>query len=62
MGFILNYDDAIHLDAEELAEGSIREVMNGCDAKAQRVGLAQLTAAERVVVLVSRANFEIRTI
>jgi hypothetical protein len=35
------------------------EVMNRCDAKAHRVGLAQLTAAERVVVLVSRANFEI---
>jgi len=34
-------------------------VMNSCDAKAQRVGLAPLTAAEQVVVLVSRANFEI---
>jgi hypothetical protein len=33
--------------------------MNSCDAKAQRFGLKRLTAAERVVVLVSRANFEI---
>src|SRR5262245_20578874 len=33
--------------------------MNSCDAKAQRIGLAHLTAAEQVVVLVSRANFEI---
>jgi hypothetical protein len=35
------------------------EVMNSCDAKAQRVGLADLSPTERVVVLVSRANFEI---
>jgi hypothetical protein len=35
------------------------EVMNSCDAKAQRVGIKRLTATERVVVLVSRANFEI---
>ena len=35
------------------------EVMNSCDAKAQRIGLARLTAVERVVVLVSCANFEI---
>lgn len=35
------------------------EVMNACDAKAQRIGLARLTSIERVVVLVSRANFEI---
>jgi hypothetical protein len=34
-------------------------VMNNCDEKAQRVGLAGLNDAERVVVLVSRANFEI---
>src|SRR5262245_49587486 len=34
-------------------------VMNSCDDKAQRVGLSRLTAVERVVVLVSRANFEI---
>ena len=34
-------------------------IMNGCDAKAKRVGLAPLIDAERVVVLVSRANFEI---
>ena len=34
-------------------------VMNSCDEKAQHVGLAALTDAERVVVLVSRANFEI---
>ncbi|MFO0899102.1 MAG: DUF4375 domain-containing protein [Pirellulales bacterium] len=34
-------------------------VMNSCDEKAQRVGLAGLTEAERVVVLVSRANFEV---
>jgi hypothetical protein len=33
--------------------------MNSCDAKARRFGLARLNAAERVVVLVSRANFEI---
>jgi len=33
--------------------------MNSCDAKAHRVGLAALTETERVVVLVSRANFEI---
>ena len=35
------------------------EVMNNCDAKAQRVGLAQLSWAEQMIVLVSRANFEI---
>lgn len=34
-------------------------VMNSCDEKARRVGLAALTEPERVVVLVSRANFEI---
>ena len=34
-------------------------VMTSCDAKVQRVGLAALTDAERVVVLVSWANFEI---
>lgn len=34
-------------------------VMNSCDEKGRRVGLAALTEAERVVVLVSRANFEI---
>ena len=34
-------------------------VMNACDTKAQRVGLAALTDTERVVVLVSRANFEV---
>jgi Domain of unknown function (DUF4375) len=34
-------------------------VMNSCDAKGQRVSLSRLTAAERVVVLVSRANFEV---
>jgi hypothetical protein len=34
-------------------------VMNSCDEKAQRVGLATVTKIERVVVLVSRANFEI---
>jgi hypothetical protein len=34
-------------------------VMNSCDAKAQRLGLKRLTATERIVVLVSRANFEI---
>jgi hypothetical protein len=33
--------------------------MNSCDAKAVRVGLSRLAVAERVVVLVSRANFEI---
>jgi hypothetical protein len=33
--------------------------MNSCDAKAQRVSLSSLTEVERVVVLVSRANFEI---
>jgi hypothetical protein len=35
------------------------EVMNSCDAKAERVGLAHLGRAERVIVFVSRANFEI---
>jgi hypothetical protein len=35
------------------------EVLNRCDAKAERVGLAHLSAAEWVVVLVSRANFEV---
>ena len=35
------------------------KVMNNCDAKAERVGLTSLTEVERVVVLVSRANFEI---
>lgn len=34
-------------------------VMNSCDEKSDRVGLAALTEIERVVVLVSRANFEI---
>jgi hypothetical protein len=34
-------------------------VMNCCMEKAQRVGLAALTEIERVVVLVSSANFEI---
>jgi hypothetical protein len=34
-------------------------IMNSCDAKAQRIGLSRLTEVERVVVLVSRANFEI---
>jgi hypothetical protein len=33
--------------------------MNSCDAKAQRLGFAALTPVERVVALVSRANFEI---
>jgi hypothetical protein len=33
--------------------------MNSCDEKAQRVGLAALTDAERTVVLVLRANFEV---
>jgi hypothetical protein len=33
--------------------------MNRCDAKAERVGLSRLTPTERVVVLVSRANFEV---
>jgi hypothetical protein len=33
--------------------------MNSCDMKAQRAGLAALTESERIVVLVSRANFEI---
>jgi hypothetical protein len=32
--------------------------MNSCDTKAQRVGVSRLAAVERVVVLVSRANFE----
>lgn len=35
------------------------EVMNSCDAKAQRIGLEKLTIAERVVTLLSAANFEI---
>ncbi len=34
------------------------EVMNRCDAEAERVGLAQRTAAGRVVVPVSRASSE----
>jgi hypothetical protein len=34
-------------------------VMNSCDAKAQDVGLTALTPIERVVFLVSHANFEI---
>ncbi len=33
--------------------------MNNCDEKARRVGLTALTETERVVLLVSRANFEI---
>jgi len=33
--------------------------MNNWDAKAQQVGLASLSPTERVVVLISRANFEI---
>ena len=35
------------------------EVMNSCDGKAHRVGLDKLTAAERIVTLLSHANFEI---
>lgn len=35
------------------------EEMNRCDDKAVRVGLARLTPVERVVVLVSRVNFEV---
>jgi hypothetical protein len=35
------------------------EIMNSCDAKAQQLGLNRLTMAERIVVLVSRASFEI---
>jgi hypothetical protein len=35
------------------------DVMNNCDAKAQRAGLARLNPIERIVVLVSRADFEI---
>lgn len=34
-------------------------IINRCDEKTQRVGLAALTETERIVVLVSRANFEI---
>jgi hypothetical protein len=34
-------------------------VMNSCDEKLDRAGLVALTEAERVVTLVSRANFEI---
>jgi hypothetical protein len=35
------------------------DVMNSCDAKARRVGLDKLTPAERIVTLLSQANFEI---
>lgn len=35
------------------------EVMNSCDAKYHRVGLDKLTSAERIVTLLSHANFEI---
>ncbi|OWK39125.1 hypothetical protein FRUB_06207 [Fimbriiglobus ruber] len=35
------------------------DVMNSCDTKADRVGMANLTQAEQVIVMVSRANFEI---
>jgi hypothetical protein len=34
-------------------------VMNNCDEKAKRLGLAALTDAERIVVLVSWVNFEV---
>ena len=34
-------------------------VMNSCDQKAARVGLDALSEVERVVVLVSRVNFEV---
>ena len=34
-------------------------IMNSCDAKAERVDLARLSTTERIVVLVSRANFEV---
>lgn len=34
-------------------------VMNNCDAKAGRVGLAALSDIERVVALVSTVNFEV---
>jgi len=35
------------------------KVMNSCDAKARRIGLAHLSATERVVVLVAIANFDV---
>lgn len=35
------------------------DVMNRCEEKGRRIGLSMLTETERVVVLVSRANFEI---
>jgi hypothetical protein len=35
------------------------EVINSCDALAERVGLAALSAIERTIVLVSRINFEV---
>ena len=34
-------------------------VMNSCDAKAHRMGLDKLTSTERIVTLLSHANFEI---
>jgi D-serine deaminase-like pyridoxal phosphate-dependent protein len=33
--------------------------MNSCDAKAHRIGLSNLTSVERIVTLLSQANFEI---
>jgi hypothetical protein len=37
------------------------EVMNSCDARAQRLGFVSLTEVERVVVLVNRVHFEVET-
>lgn len=37
----------------------VTDVMNGCDDKAQRLGMEALTEIERTVVLVNRASFEI---
>ena len=34
-------------------------MMNSCDAKYHRIGLDKLTSAERIVTLLSHANFEI---
>ena len=34
-------------------------ILNSYDAKAERVGFGKLKASEKIVVLVSRANFEI---
>jgi hypothetical protein len=38
---------------------NVADIINACDRKAAAAGLGELTPIERVVVLASRANFEV---